>query len=185
MKKRRFSRTDWIKLGLARLADAGSEAVKLEAICEAAGLTRGSFYHHFDDHRAFTLALAEHWFDTQPLAIAEQIDEHGVAEAQASALTDAALQIDYRLELGIRELARRLDEVAVIVRKADALRVDTLAGIYQNRFRIEQTAARDFALLEYAAFSGVLLLDPDMPIDKQAKLAELYDRTVTRALNSE
>lgn len=182
MTKRRFSQEDWIALGLAELSAKGCEAVKLEAICKAAGLTRGSFYHHFDNHESFLLGLAEHWLKSQTEDVVAVLDPSTSANAQSQALTAAAIQIDYKLELGIRELARRLPAMGDTIRKADAVRIDVLSGLYQTRYGLDAPAADQFAFLEYAAFSGIILLDPDIRAKQQRALADLFDRTMAKAL---
>lgn len=185
MKKRRFSREDWIEHGLSELSAKGCEAVKLEAICASAGLTRGSFYHHFEDHGAFLVALASHWLDRQTTEVAATVDPDASPEHQGRALTDAAMQIDYRLELGIRELGRRLPEVEAIVRQADAMRLDVMAGLYRARFDLEPETASALAYLEYATFNGIILIDPEMAQERQLALAELFENTVASALRKD
>jgi TetR/AcrR family transcriptional repressor of nem operon len=39
----------------------GYTATRVEDICEAAGLTKGSFFHHFKSKEDLALAAAEHW----------------------------------------------------------------------------------------------------------------------------
>jgi len=39
----------------------GYEATRIEDICEAAGLTKGSFFHHFKSKEDLALAAAEYW----------------------------------------------------------------------------------------------------------------------------
>ncbi|HEX3472270.1 MAG TPA: TetR/AcrR family transcriptional regulator [Silvibacterium sp.] len=39
----------------------GFTATRIEDICEAAGLTKGSFFHHFKSKEDLALAAAEHW----------------------------------------------------------------------------------------------------------------------------
>lgn len=182
MKKQRFKKVDWIRLGQSELARFGPEAVKLEAICDAAGLTRGSFYHHFDDHETFLVALAENWFETQTIEVADMIDATAAAADQGAMLTDAALAIDFKLELGMRELARRLPGVKEIVAKADKARQDILTDIYKKRFDLDDRTAEAFAYLEYAAFSGIILIDPEMDEARQRHLASLYERAMASFL---
>ena len=182
MKKRRFTEEDWIALGLAELAAKGCDAVKLEAICKAAGLTRGSFYHHFKDHETFLTALARHWLKTQTAEVAASVDATTPAQDQSAALTQAAMKIDFRLELGIRELGRRLPAVNAIIRAADTERLSVVSRIYQDRYGLDATRADQFAYIEYAAFSGIILLDPDISADRQNQLADLFEETVARAL---
>ncbi len=183
MNKRRFSREDWIALGLAELSARGCDAVKLEAICKAASLTRGSFYHHFQDHETFLTGLAQHWMKTQTEDVAAVLDAETSARDQSLALTRAAMQIDYRLELGMRELGRRLADVDRIIRQADAMRLQVLSQLYVERFDLDPAAAEQFAYLEYATFSGIILLDPDMTPDRQQVLADLFETTIARALD--
>ncbi|MEL7098052.1 MAG: TetR/AcrR family transcriptional regulator [Pseudomonadota bacterium] len=177
-RKHRFRAEDWVHLGLSRLSEGGAEAVKLEAICAAAGLTRGSFYYHFEDHPTFLVALAEQWKARQTDDIAAEHAKGGTAEA----LTAAALTIDYRLELGIRELARRHPAIDETVTAADKVRLDVLSRLYSNRFGLPQEEAHDLAFFEYAAFSGMILLSPDLPKESQQNLAAKYDALMMKAL---
>jgi AcrR family transcriptional regulator len=185
MKKRRFNKDDWIALGLEELSAKGCDAVKLEAICKAAGLTRGSFYHHFDDHETYLTSLAQSWLKAQTQDVAAAVDPSRNANDQNAALTEAAMAIDYKLELGIRELGRRLPAVREIIGQADAMRLDVVSKLYEQRYGLDAEAAEQFAYLEYAAFSGIILLDPDMPAGRQRALADLFERTMVRALTRE
>ncbi len=185
MKKRRFSKEDWIALGHEQLSANGCDAVKLEAICKAAGLTRGSFYHHFQDHESFLVGLAQHWLKSQTTDIAAAVDPDASAIDQSTALTEAAISIDYRLELGIRELGRRLPAVKKVIQKADVMRQEVVSGIYQRRYGLDANSADEFAYLEYAAFSGIILLDPEISAARQRALADLFERTVAMALEVE
>lgn len=185
MSKRRYGKPDWIDLGLQELAARGPEAVKLEAICKAAKLTRGSFYHHFEDHESFLIGLAEHWLATQTTDVADAIDLDTSPMEQGAGLNKAAMSIDYRLELGIRELARRLPAIDGIVKQADAVRLDVVRTLYQRRYGIEKEIAESLAFIEYAAFSGIILLDPDISLERQQLLAKLYEDMMHRALVQE
>ncbi len=41
----------------------GYSATRVEDICDAAGLTKGSFFHHFDSKEALALAAADYWIE--------------------------------------------------------------------------------------------------------------------------
>jgi AcrR family transcriptional regulator len=177
-KRRRFSTQDWITLGQQALAEHGTEAVKLEAICAAAGLTRGSFYYHFKDHTAFLVALADAWAQTQTADLLEGLGAE--PESDAEHLTERALTIDFKLEIGIRELARRIPEVADIVKMTDATRLEALATLHRERFGVTPERAADLAFIEYAAYCGMILVQPDLPPDRQQKLAAMFEGMVRR-----
>ena len=185
MSRRRFSRADWIDLGLSELSAKGPEAVKLEAICAAANLTRGSFYHHFEDHQTFLTGLAEHWMTSNTDEVADGIDSNALPIEQGMALNEAAMNIDYRLELGIRELARRFPVIDAIVKQADAVRLEVIRTLYQKRYGLDVTMAERLAFIEYAVFSGIILIDPDMPPERQRNLARVFDHMMSRALSGE
>lgn len=179
LRKRPFQATDWLELGLAALSAGGAEAVKLAPICAAAGLTRGSFYYHFSDHDAFLLELAERWIDGQTVEAAALLKALREPEATAEELRDAGFAIDYRLELGFRELARRHKAVAEVVKRADNMRLSVLADLCAARFGLEQPAAWDLAHLEYAAFAGLVLVDPKMSEARQLDLRACFEQMIS------
>ncbi|MEJ6390239.1 TetR/AcrR family transcriptional regulator [Gymnodinialimonas ulvae] len=170
----RLTREDWLDLGLRQLSAGGAEAVKLAPMLSAAKVTRGSFYHHFDDHGAFLQAMTRHWIKTQTDDLLARLPRDAPPDARDRALTEMAMQIDYHVELGIREVARRAPDVAAIVREADALRLEVLTGLYAERFGIAQDRAAMAATLEYATYVGLILIDSEIDETAQRRLAETY-----------
>jgi AcrR family transcriptional regulator len=57
----RLSADDWVAAGLELLAQDGVAAVKVEPLAARLGVTKGSFYWHFDDLPAFLEAMADGW----------------------------------------------------------------------------------------------------------------------------
>jgi len=45
----RLSIEDWLQAGYIVLAEQGVRALKVERLCRLLGVTRGSFYWHFED----------------------------------------------------------------------------------------------------------------------------------------
>ena len=58
---RRLSADDWIQAGFALLAEDGPNALRIERLCERLEVTKGSFYWHFTDMRAYRAALVDAW----------------------------------------------------------------------------------------------------------------------------
>ena len=52
-----MTREEWINHGLSALDASGPDALSLAALAARAGVTKGSFYHHFEDHDAFVAGL--------------------------------------------------------------------------------------------------------------------------------
>lgn len=185
MRKRRFQKEDWVHLGLSELSENGAEAVKLEAICKAAGLTRGSFYHHFEDHTAFLIDLAEAWLGLQTETVSHSGNLESVSDAELQGLQASIMDIDFRLEIGMREIARRLKPVADIVQMADSTRLEVLTDIYQRRFALASEAAHELARLEYAVLNGLVLTWPETSTPELDTLAGRYREMVQSFLNPE
>src|SRR3954471_21324746 len=80
-----LSATDWLNQGLRTLAKNGFTALKAEPLAKAMGVSRGSFYWHFADIRAFHAAILNHWRDVA----AEQI----IANVEAAAKDENPLQL--------------------------------------------------------------------------------------------
>jgi TetR/AcrR family transcriptional repressor of nem operon len=60
---RHQSKTRLLDAALHVIRAKGYNATRIEDVCEAAGLTKGSFFHHFDSKEALALAAAEYWID--------------------------------------------------------------------------------------------------------------------------
>jgi TetR/AcrR family transcriptional regulator, transcriptional repressor for nem operon len=55
------SKTKLLNAALHVIRAKGYTATRIEDICETAGLTKGSFFHHFKSKEDLALAAAEHW----------------------------------------------------------------------------------------------------------------------------
>src|ERR1700749_3447364 len=58
---RHESKTRLLDAALHVIRAKGYSATRVEDICEAAGLTKGSFFHHFKSKEDLALAAAEHF----------------------------------------------------------------------------------------------------------------------------
>jgi TetR/AcrR family transcriptional regulator, transcriptional repressor for nem operon len=60
---RHESKTKLLDAALNVIRVKGYSATRIEDICEAAKLTKGSFFHHFDSKEALALAAADYWIE--------------------------------------------------------------------------------------------------------------------------
>ncbi len=60
---RHESKTKLLNAALHVIRAKGYSATRIEDICEAANLTKGSFFHHFDSKEALALAAADYWIE--------------------------------------------------------------------------------------------------------------------------
>ncbi|HXN29377.1 MAG TPA: TetR/AcrR family transcriptional regulator [Candidatus Acidoferrales bacterium] len=61
---RHQSKTKFLDAALHVFRSKGYAATRVEDICEAVELTKGSFFHHFDTKEQLALAAAEYWGTT-------------------------------------------------------------------------------------------------------------------------
>jgi TetR/AcrR family transcriptional regulator, transcriptional repressor for nem operon len=57
------SKTKFLQAAIRVIRVKGYSATRVEDVCEAAGLTKGSFFHHFDSKEELALAAADHWIE--------------------------------------------------------------------------------------------------------------------------
>ena len=129
----RTPRSSWVEEGLRALAAGGPDAVRIESLAQALGVTKGGFYWHFDDR----LALLEEMLDTwERMVIDEVIErvegESGDARAKLRRLFALASSSDalLKIELAIRDWARREAAVAKRLRRVDNRRMDYMRSLF-------------------------------------------------------
>ena len=129
----RTPRSSWIEEGLRALAAGGPDAVRIEPLAQALGVTKGGFYWHFADRRALLDEMLDTW---ERVMVDEVIDrvEGGAGDAReklrslvaVAASNDALLQVD----LAIRDWARRDDAVAERLRRVDNRRMEYMRSLF-------------------------------------------------------
>lgn len=70
----RLGREAWLEAAFTELARGGVEAVRVEPIAVRLGVTKGSFYWHFEDRSALLEAVLEAWERRATAAIIERVD---------------------------------------------------------------------------------------------------------------
>ncbi|EFO32709.1 TetR family transcriptional regulator [Roseibium sp. TrichSKD4] len=183
MKKKRFGKEDWLRLGLSQLARNGNRGLGIEALCEVSGKTRGSFYHHFSDHAAFVGALMESWKKSNTIDVAEETLRQPASD-QALCLSALATGLDQDLERAIRQFAQNNETAAKTVREVDQLRTDFVANLYLQQ-GLSPDLAMEIAQIEYAAFVGSQIVWPELSNDMSLALARRFMWLVEKAVPME
>ncbi|MEC3918819.1 TetR/AcrR family transcriptional regulator [Nocardia sp. CDC160] len=125
----RTPRESWVEAGLRALATGGVDAVRVETLAKALGVTKGGFYGYFADRDALLTAMLETW---EREAVDNVLDE--VAHAEGSVLDKARLagHLTFSsdrllpIDLAVRDWARRDPAVAERLRRVDNRRMDLL-----------------------------------------------------------
>ena len=64
LESRHESKTRFLDAAVHVIRAKGYSATRIEDVCETAGLTKGSFFHHFDSKEALALEAADYWIET-------------------------------------------------------------------------------------------------------------------------
>lgn len=134
-KQRRLTGADWIEAALKLLVDEGIEAVQITTLSRRMGMTRGSFYWHFDNREDLLAALVEEWRARNTGVMVEAI-------ANTATLDDGILSLfsvwvdhsrfDMSLDQSVRDWARYSEDLRAIVKTEDSARVAAIAGFFER-----------------------------------------------------
>ena len=136
-KQEKVARLDaeaWIAAAFDALAEGGIDAVRVEPLAKALGITKGSFYWHFADRRALIDAMLTSWAEGRIAAIREQATARGAPGVVLGALADLytrhANVRGLTIELAIRSLARTDEAAAKAVRSVDRERLRHVGDLF-------------------------------------------------------
>src|ERR1700748_3815965 len=168
---RHESKTRLLDAATRVIRSKGYAATRIEDICEAAGLTKGSFFHHFDSKEALALAAAEYWIeDTGAFFASAPYHE------SADPLDRLLAYVDFRKALLMGELAEFTCLIGTMVQEiydthpaireacnrsisghAATLMADIQEAMRQRRMRPEWTA-ESLALYTQPTLQGAFIL---------------------------
>lgn len=131
---------DYFREALAILGEQGSEALTIAALGERLGVTKGSFYHHFDSMPSFITALLEYWereHSDELIATVRAIPEPAQRVASFAQL---AANLPHATEAALRAWGRSNSEVAAVIGRVDRRRERYLADALGARTRNRENA---------------------------------------------
>jgi AcrR family transcriptional regulator len=127
----RTPRSSWIEEGLRALAAGGPDAVRIESLARALGVTRGGFYWHFSDRSALLEEMLETWERATTDEVMERLErEGGDAGAKLRRLLALTSSRVLMTDLSVRDWSRREPAVAKRLRRVDNRRMDYLRSLF-------------------------------------------------------
>ncbi len=138
MKQARTPKTPvsaWIDEARAALIEEGIGGVKVDRLAARLGVTRGGFYHNFEDREALLAALLDLWKES--CRFLPPLDPNLSAGEAVAWIEMAATRMieereyDSRFDMAVREWARSDERAAAAVKASDEDRLATLRQFFE------------------------------------------------------
>ena len=174
--RHRLSRADWVETATEVLAAHGLFAVAVERIAEQLGVTKGSFYAHFQTRDDLVAAVLERWKRVDTDEVLTSLDR----------IEDPRERLARFLQLGFER--RQSGRVFAALCAADS-RVDPVMNEVRRRrlayleralrdLGLRRQEARDRATLIHASYVGfwrLVAADPDWEYSATGRLQQVAE----------
>ena len=160
----RTPRDSWVREGLRVLGVGGPDAVRIEKLAQALGVSKGGFYWHFDDRDALLGEMLDAWERVVIDEVIERVEgDGGDARARLRRLFTLAGSGGSELmkvELAIRDWARRDTRVAKRLARIDRRRMAYMRSLF-SAFCPDEDEVEVRCLLAMSVFIGNHLIASD------------------------
>jgi AcrR family transcriptional regulator len=133
---------DWIRAAFARLSTEGIESVRIELLARDLGVSKGSFYWHFQDREELLAKMLDRWEADEVAWLDDTVVTPHAAARWARFVEHCADLSLARLEAALRAWARRDERVAA-----------RISGIEKKRSAHVSSVLRDIGFAPEAAES--------------------------------
>ena len=179
----RTPRSSWIEEGLRALGRGGPEAVRIEPLARALGISKGGFYWYFDDRRSLLEEMLDAWERTMVDEVIEAVEAEG-EDARSSlrrlfALAAASGGELLKIELAIRNWARREEAIAERLREVDDRRMNYMRSLF-GAFCEDEDDVEARCLLTFSLFVGSHFVSVDHGGRSRTEVLELALERLTR-----
>jgi AcrR family transcriptional regulator len=171
----RTPRTSWIQEGLRALGVGGPDAVRIETLAQALGVSKGGFYWQFGDRRT----LLEEMLDTWERVVTDEvitIVEGGGGDARAKLRRLFAIAVStyemIEIEFAIREWARRDEAVAGRLKRVDNRRMQYMRLLF-GALSVDEGDVEARCLLAFSLFVGDHFIAADHGARRRAEVVGL------------
>jgi AcrR family transcriptional regulator len=176
-----LSKEDWVQAALEAIAEGGLDRVAVEPLARGLGVTKGSFYAHFESRDELIEAALASWERSHG---AEGLQEFAAIDDPAERL-EAVMRVATEFSQGGRpsvhvRLMDELDDrrVRAAVRRVNAGRIERLAATF-SQLGLSPRQAEHRARVFYAAYLGLIEMARESPstriseAEQRGLLAEL------------
>jgi AcrR family transcriptional regulator len=183
----RTPRIGWINAGMRAMAAAGPNAVRIESLAQALGVSKGGFYWHFDGRPALLKEILDQWERVMVDEVIERIEKQPSGDARAKLRRLFALASDrsrpantddpdepsqMEIELAIRDWARRDQAVAARLAHVDNRRMEYMRKLFRDLCS-DEDEVEVRCLLAFSVFVGNHFIAADHGAHSRAEIVQL------------
>jgi AcrR family transcriptional regulator len=131
-RRQRLTQDDWLAKALEVLGEKGVSGVCVEPLADALGVTKGSFYWHFEDRDELLVRLLEFWEDQYTNGLAAHVAElSGNPAGQLLNLLETIVREDpNRYDAAVRAWAQHDERAAAHLARVDQKRLDYVRDLF-------------------------------------------------------
>ncbi|MFZ0885597.1 MAG: TetR/AcrR family transcriptional regulator [Candidatus Acidiferrales bacterium] len=123
---------DWVRAAFARLSTEGIESVRIELLARDLGVSKGSFYWHFQDREELLAKMLERWEGDETEWLGATVVTPRAAARWAQFIEHCADPARARLEAALRAWARRDERIASRVSAIEKKRAKHIASVLHD-----------------------------------------------------
>ena len=131
--------------------------MRVEALAQALGVTKGGFYWHFDGRHALLDEMLDLWERVMVDEVIARVEARGGRRPGQAAAAVRARRLDrgacMTIELAVRDWARRDKAVAKRLRRVDNRRMDYMRPLFAE-FCADEDDAEARTMLAFSLFVG-------------------------------
>jgi AcrR family transcriptional regulator len=157
---RKVTREQWIEAALAALGDSGLGALAVEPLARRLGVTKGSFYSHFEGLDAFVSAVLAFWEQAATEQVIERLETVALAAERLKRLFETVWDRSDHLKIEAALLAGAVagePRVRPVYLRVNRRRLGYTTELYRA-LGLSNEEARRYALTAYGSYLGTLLL---------------------------
>ena len=174
--RRSLQRSDWLRQALTVFVISGIDAIRITRLAADLDVSRGSFYWHFENREELIDAVVEFWKRKNTEAIRLAVRDASSLEKGIFYYFEIIVNenmFDPRLDLAVREWARRSPKIRALVDSEDNQRIEALRLFYL-RFDYAMPEALIRARVLYFSQIGFYALSVQESLSTRLTYTEAY-----------
>lgn len=171
----RKTKRDWLILGLTLLSEEGIEGVTIEALTRRLQMTKGSFYHHFGNHRAYLDSLLNFYEAEGTLKIIEVTEQEETPAGKLRRLLAIIVSHKPERDVAVRSWALHDEKARIVQERVDSQRVAYVQNLWMQLIG-DQTQALLRSQILYAILVGSEQIQPPLGAEGLRRLFDEYMR---------